>query len=224
MIQSTRSRRFALALPFLAGVASLVAACSSSSGTGGTGGNADGGSCTGTAPNCFGNDVQGCCGQDPAGQATCQSGQWMCGSAVAPGCNGKSCLSQLDSGGAMDSQSQDGSSGCTGQAPNCFGNNQQQCCGQDPAGPATCVGSNWMCGAAGAPGCNGTNCLLQGDGSGNDGSATCIGQAPNCFGNDIQTCCGQDPSGVATCQGGMWMCGSAAAPGCDGTSCLNGGG
>jgi hypothetical protein len=48
--------------------------------------------CIGTPPNCFGNDVQSCCGQDPSGPATCQGGQWRCGGAVAPGCSGVSCI------------------------------------------------------------------------------------------------------------------------------------
>jgi hypothetical protein len=47
--------------------------------------------CQGPAPNCFGNDLQGCCGRDPAGPATCSNGAWMCGDAPAPGCNGDKC-------------------------------------------------------------------------------------------------------------------------------------
>jgi hypothetical protein len=54
--------------------------------------------CTGTAPNCFGNDVHACCGQDPAGRAICEGGTWMCGGAPAPGCNGSSCLHPRDAG------------------------------------------------------------------------------------------------------------------------------
>ena len=57
-----------------------------------------------------------------------------------------------------------------------------------------------------------------------DASLGCTGSAPNCFGNDDQLCCGQDPSGIATCQNGAWMCGSAAAPGCNGNKCLQPGG
>lgn len=53
-----------------------------------------------------------------------------------------------------------------------------------------------------------------------EGAAGCTGTAPSCFGSDVASCCGQDPSGPATCSGGAWMCGGAAAPGCDGTSCL----
>jgi hypothetical protein len=120
------------------------------------------------------------------------------------------------SSGGVGSSGSSGSGGCSGTAPNCFGSDLQSCCGQDPAGVATCVGSQWKCGTAGAPGCNGMSCLGGGGG--------CIGTPPNCFGNDLTACCGQDPSGVATCQGGRWMCGSVAAPGCNGTSCFGGDG
>jgi hypothetical protein len=51
-------------------------------------------------------------------------------------------------------------------------------------------------------------------------AATCTGQAPLCFGNDVTHCCGNDPAGSASCNGGEWMCGSALAPGCNGSSCL----
>jgi hypothetical protein len=54
------------------------------------------GSCTGEAPDCFGNDLQNCCGNDPSGVAVCQAGQWMCGAVAAPGCNGRSCIGQRD--------------------------------------------------------------------------------------------------------------------------------
>jgi hypothetical protein len=62
-----------------------------------------------------------------------------------------------DSGIAKDASD----AGCSGTAPNCFGNDVQMCCGQDPAGPASCVGGQWLCGTAPAPGCNGTSCLLR---------------------------------------------------------------
>lgn len=94
-----------------------------------------------------------CCGQDPSGVASCVSGQWMCGAAPAPGCNGTSCLQSTDGGGT-----------CSGAAPNCFGGDSSACCGQDPSGVASCVGGQWMCGAAPAPGCNGTSCILPSDG------------------------------------------------------------
>jgi hypothetical protein len=58
---------------------------------------ADGG-CTGTAPLCFGDNANMCCGNDPAGFAVCANGAWMCMGAPAPGCNGVSCL-QPDAGG-----------------------------------------------------------------------------------------------------------------------------
>jgi len=48
--------------------------------------------CTGTTPLCFGNNTANCCGNDPAGQAVCQGGKWMCfGTAPAPGCSGDRC-------------------------------------------------------------------------------------------------------------------------------------
>jgi hypothetical protein len=175
--------------------------------------------CTGTAPLCFGNNLSQCCGQDPAGDATCENGVWMCGGAAAPGCNGNSCLNPPDAG--TDMPQTDG--GCSGTAPNCFGNDTSQCCGQDPSGQATCENGAWMCGAAAAPGCNGNSCLNPPDGGSDMSQADggCTGTAPNCFGNDTSMCCGQDPSGQATCENGAWMCGAAAAPGCNGTSCLN---
>jgi hypothetical protein len=57
-------------------------------------------------------------------------------------------------------------------------------------------------------------------------SGGCSGPTPNCFGNNLQACCeGPDPYGEATCTNGKWMCGSVAAPGCNGTDCCfaNGG-
>jgi hypothetical protein len=119
-----------------------------------------------------------------------------------------------------------GGSTCTAPAPNCFGNDDSTCCGQDPSGPATCVGGDWMCGSAKAPGCNGTSCLHGDDGGvdsgppdgGTDVSPTCTGTAPDCYGDSDKTCCPvplHDPSGIAKCVGTTWMCGAAEAPGCD---------
>lgn len=65
-----------------------------------------------------------------------------------------------DSGEAGDAAA----AGCGGAAPNCFGNDTQMCCGQDPSGPASCVSGAWRCGTSPAPGCNGTSCLAR-DGS-----------------------------------------------------------
>ncbi|HEY5373767.1 MAG TPA: hypothetical protein VIK01_08765 [Polyangiaceae bacterium] len=48
--------------------------------------------CTGRAPNCFGGNLQTCCGHDPAGPATCHNGQWLCFGVAAPGCNGQTCI------------------------------------------------------------------------------------------------------------------------------------
>jgi hypothetical protein len=100
--------------------------------------------CTGSAPFCYGSDLQSCCGGDPAGNATCQGGQWTCGRAGAPGCNGTSCTSVTDD--------------CIGTAPLCFGSDTTSCCGQDSAGSASCEGGRWTCGGTAAPGCNGTSC------------------------------------------------------------------
>jgi hypothetical protein len=64
-----------------------------------------------------------------------------------------------DAGDASDASD----AGCAGTRPNCFGTNTQACCGQDPYGPASCVGGAWLCGTAPAPGCNGTSCLAHDD-------------------------------------------------------------
>jgi len=61
------------------------------SGPGGAGGETNG-TCNGTAPPCFGNNTADCCGNDPAGQAVCQAGKWMCFGAAAPGCSGDRCI------------------------------------------------------------------------------------------------------------------------------------
>ena len=118
-----------------------------------------GAGCEGAAPSCFGNDVARCCGNDPAGPATCVAGAWMCGDAPAPGCNGTSCLA-FDAGADPDAGADDagGDTACEGPFPLCFGDDVALCCGHDPAGPATCVAGAWMCGDAPAPGCNGTTC------------------------------------------------------------------
>jgi hypothetical protein len=63
------------------------------------GGDAGHGGCTGTPPNCFGSDVQACCGNDPSGTASCVGGAWLCGAVPAPGCNGTSCLALDGSSG-----------------------------------------------------------------------------------------------------------------------------
>lgn len=47
-----------------------------------------GSGCAGSAPLCFGSDVHAKCGRDPAGQAMCQGGKWLCFGVPAPGCNG----------------------------------------------------------------------------------------------------------------------------------------
>src|ERR1700722_6214104 len=134
------------------------------------------------------------------------------------------CGGSSSTGGQTGDAGRDGhtSGSCAGTAPSCFGGNSSSCCGQDPAGPATCESGKWMCGSAEAPGCNGKSCVLEGD-SGPDSSVSCSGSAPQCFGDDSTSCCGQDPSGTATCEGGAWKCGSVDAPGCNGKTCTTGG-
>ena len=65
--------------------------------------------------------------------------------------------SVVDMGGAIGAGG-DSSTGCTGTAPLCFGNNTANCCGNDPAGQAVCQGGKWTCGGAPAPGCSGDRC------------------------------------------------------------------
>jgi hypothetical protein len=188
--------------------------------------------CVGSAPDCFGSDLQGCCGQDPSGVATCNGSEWTCGgvgapggNVGAPGCNGASCTQPAEGG------KPDASSSCIGTAPNCFGSDSQACCGAqrpnvatcacdptDPAGSA-CTVRHWMCGTAAAPGCDGTPCASLTDSGSGDSAGGCSGPTPSCFGNDLQTCCGNEPSGIAMCVGSAWLCGTVAAPGCDGTTC-----
>jgi hypothetical protein len=182
------------------------------------------GGCVGTAPACFGTELQSCCAEDPSGVATCEGIYWMCGSVGAPGCSGESCP-PTGPGPA------DASASCIGTPPNCFGNDFTSCCGQDPVAIATCscapnpagqaCTAHWMCGAVAAPGCNGAPCSQPPDGGGPKDSSPsgCVGTTPDCFGTDPSACCGKDPLTVATCNGTVWMCGSAAAPGCNGTTC-----
>jgi hypothetical protein len=70
----------------------------------------------------------------------------------------------LDTGIGGDSTLAGDSSGCSGQAPACYGNNLQACCQIDPGPPAICQGGTWMCGVdAPAPGC--TSCVQPHDAS-----------------------------------------------------------
>jgi hypothetical protein len=55
-----------------------------------------------------------------------------------------------DSGNQGDTAS----SGCAGEAPECFGTNSEDCCG-DRIADAVCMSGQWMCGDAVAPGCRG---------------------------------------------------------------------
>jgi hypothetical protein len=169
------------------GGASAGAAGSTLIGHGGSGGMAGGhagsaGSspCAGAPIPCRGFDAEQCCNLDPGPLATCRDGNWMCGSSLAPGCNGTGCWQGLggQSGGGAggqagqsaggqagdDRSAQGGEAGsasttCSGDAPLCFGNSLQSCCGNDPAGIATCEAGSWICFGVPAPGCNGQSCI-----------------------------------------------------------------
>ncbi len=118
----------------------------------------------------------------------------------------------LDSGPSPDGFGVDASP-CSGANPRCYDNNPLQCCSTASSVAATCSAGTWTCGGGKVVGCNGTaDCA--------DASPSCSGSAPDCFGDDDSQCCGQDPSGLATCVGGAWTCGSVPAPGCDGTKCI----
>jgi hypothetical protein len=165
--------RPALWLSFLTAASLAVAAC------GGSSSNpfAQGGGCKGTAPSCYGDDLGSCCSQNPTGSATCENGEWMCGPAGAPGCNGASCVESPDSG-----------LNCIGTPPNCYGSDVQSCCSQDPSGPATCEGGQWRCGSAVAPGCSGTSCIAP-----QGGGPFACGPKLTCAGSEY---CIDQPAGI----------------------------
>jgi hypothetical protein len=69
----------------------------------------------------------------------------------------------LASGGGNEDAGSNGLSECNGVAPQCRGTNLQECCGNDPYGPATCQNGKWLCSlfdspAVPAPGCNSHIC------------------------------------------------------------------
>ncbi len=197
---STAMRTHSLLLPSLL-ASLLIAACSSTSDTGSTG---DASTCTGTPPVM----CDGCCGAKYAADS-CESGVWSCRPL------GIACV-QCDAG--ADSAPNDASgdsAACTGTPPlTCDG-----CCGAKYAADL-CDSGVWTCRPLGAAciQCDAGADSAPSDASGD--SAACTGTAPLCFGSDTSVCCGNDPSGSAVCSGGAWKCGSAPAPGCDGTSCL----
>jgi hypothetical protein len=199
----------------------LAPACSSTSDTGANApadASGDSGTCTGLPPSI----CQGCCGSTYAADE-CVNGTWVCRPL------GIACT-QCDSG-VTDAAASDGSGDsatCTGTPPViCNG-----CCGSKYAADQ-CSNGTWACQPRGVA-CIQCDAAISdspaGDASGDastDGSgdsstdaATCTGTRPNCFGNDTSRCCGNDPSGPATCSAGAWTCGTAPAPGCNGTSCL----
>jgi hypothetical protein len=133
---------------------------------------------------------------------------------------------ETDAKGSHDA-SREAMGGCAGTAPNCFGNDLASCCGQDPSGPATCSGGEWMCGTAVAPGCNGESCSAPEDGGGPcpatlpaDGTACSISQLACEYGTDPALECDT----VVTCAGGAWtttqtpfaggFCTTTSAPAC----------
>src|SRR5208282_1375450 len=86
-----------------------------------------------------------------AAGGTCVLGNVAC-SNQAPS-DDQDCNPDRNHGGAFCCLVRDGGpSTCAGSAPNCFGDDDSQCCGQDPSGAATCTGGAWMCGSAKAPG------------------------------------------------------------------------
>jgi hypothetical protein len=155
-----RTKDMVRALGVLASTMLLAAACSSSSSGGSTQSGKDAGGSNGEAGG--GGDAQAHPACDAVG-GVCQqvcAGTFTIASTTSCG-DGEFCC--VDNGGNTGDAGGDGSGGCVGTAPNCFGNDTSMCCGQDPAGTAQCVGGAWKCGSADAPGCNGTSCLAQQD-------------------------------------------------------------
>jgi hypothetical protein len=106
--------------------------------------------------------------------------------------------------------------------PSCYGTGLTNEEFQDQLGDIFCAGGLPDAGSSPEGGANdaGNGTESGASDAGDAGDGGCTGTAPLCFGSDVQTCCGQDPSGIASCVGGAWLCGAAAAPGCNGTSCL----
>ncbi len=184
-------------------VSLLVVACGSTSGTSNDSDDAssDSAVCTGIPPL----TCDGCCGSKYAADQ-CLNGAWTC-TPLGVAC------ARCDAG--TDSAADD-SGTCAGTPPaTCDG-----CCGSKyPAD--LCVNGAWTCAPRGGGVC--IQCDAGMDAASGDASSdsgTCTGTAPSCFGNNSSACCGQDPSGPAVCSGRAWMCDSAPAPGCNGTSCL----
>jgi hypothetical protein len=195
----------------------LVAACTSSSGPGNDAladGSSDSTTCTGAPPVI----CDGCCGAKYAAD-DCQNGVWSC----RP--RGVFCI-------ACDSGTADSGAGdAGGDAATCTGDQGtacEGCCGIRSNADA-CVNGVWHCPNFICVVCDaGTTDSAAGDAAGeastvhdaSGDSTTCTGTPPLCFGSNASLCCGNDPSGPAACSGGAWMCGSAPAPGCNGTSCV----
>lgn len=121
----------------------------------------DAAACTGAATEVQPQICTSCCPGLNYG-ADCVNGRWECALVICPRCD-------LFDAGVGDSAVYDASgdassdaSTCTGSAPLCFGNDATRCCGNDPAGSATCSNGQWLCGSAPAPGCNGVSCVLEG--------------------------------------------------------------
>jgi hypothetical protein len=173
----------------------------------------------------------GHCGGNTANPCTCAAGL-VC----TPGDSG---LPSGDVGGTCEPSDAGGGRACSSSA-DCASNEvcgfpeSEGCAAQGQCFPAptvvclaialgcACDGTEINIACNGLPGGYETKPYLHSGActGGADASTGCTGSAPNCFGNDDQACCGQDPSGPATCENGAWMCGSALAPGCSGTKCL----
>jgi hypothetical protein len=213
------------------GVAGAIA-CSSSSSTGPGEGGVDGsetqmeGSIDGSSADAD-SGIGGSCNQTsdcpPTGGGACAS---VCSDGTDPcarACVDHACVPR----GCPDSSVLDGQAFCN-QVSDCPPNTAASCAsvcsdGSNPCVTA-CVGHQCVergCPDAGTTDAGGDagDAGHAGD-AGDAGDAGCTGTRPNCFGNDVTKCCGQDPSGPASCVGGAWECGTAPAPGCNGTSCL----
>jgi hypothetical protein len=99
--------------------------------------------CAGEPPLCT-----NCCGGHV--DVACENGRWVCPNVACPVC--------VRDDASVDAPSDDAAA-CAGSAPLCFGNDATRCCGNDPAGRATCSAGHWLCGSAPAPGCNGASCV-----------------------------------------------------------------
>jgi hypothetical protein len=210
---------------FVVAVASGIA-CSSSSATGPAYGGLDSGemqmdgASEGSSPaNADGGT--GSCNQasdcPPTGGGACAT---VCSDGTDPcarACVDHACAAR----GCPDASVLDGQAWCN-QISDCPPNQGASCASvcSDGSNPCLIACAAHQCVERGCPDGGGTNVGGDAGDAGDAADAGCAGTAPNCFGNDAQMCCGQDPSGPASCVGDAWRCGTAPAPGCNGTSCF----